>query len=70
MSKRSTTRKWLKPPGGSAKINLYVQQSVGMTKDFFFGASVICYEGLTNPKILEASPCCEALSLACDLNLY
>ena len=77
---RTVRRGWQTPAIGSAKI--YVDGGVNRGENkgavsavcrdssgTFLGASSVVFEGLTQPAILEAIACNEALSLALDLNL-
>jgi hypothetical protein len=71
--------RWITPPVGCAKIN--VDAAVSRTgsggsleavcraaNGLFLGASTLTVEGISDPSILEAMACREALALA-DLNL-
>lgn len=68
------------PPPGKVKIN--VDGAVAKTESkgavgavcrndqgLFLGASAITIDGITNPEVLEAMACAEALSLASDMQL-
>jgi ribonuclease HI len=72
--------KWIPPVEGCAKIN--VDAALAKTRPggavgavcrsadgIYLGASSLTVEGITNPSVLEAMACREALALAQDLNL-
>jgi hypothetical protein len=71
---------WIPPPGGMMKVNIDAavgkssrQGSVvavaGSEDGVFLGASTAVYPGKSNPEILEALACREAIALAQDTNV-
>jgi ribonuclease HI len=78
--KGTVERKWIAPPAGWVKINvdaaLNKQQNGGAIAAVcrsedgdYLGASAIVVQGITDPAVMEALACREAMSLAKDLHL-
>ena len=77
----SSMQKWRPPPAvGWVKMNVDAALSRNGEREalavvsrdhigFSLGAPALVCESVTDPEILEAMACCEALSLALDLNL-
>lgn len=71
---------WIPPPTDVHKMNTDAAVSTSNSRGVvgvicrddqgvFVGASAVVFEGITDPEILEALACSEALALATDLHL-